>query len=201
MSQKAIQILTIEEMDKNWDSLNHAECCLYQALTVDFIKRHEKDIRFDLLSVNNNLTLAIIDEFKDKISWASICLNNKKLSDSFIYNYKEYLYWDMVMANQMLNMQLLVVLSEIYRKKETAPKNRKDFWNAVSRYQKIDVDYATSYNRYLNFNLMSKNLNIDDLTIDKYLFKFNARVLLESRTLPKWILLKHSGYFESFKNQ
>ena len=124
-------------MDKEWDLLDHDECCLYQKMTVDFIKKHFGDIRFDLLSVNQNLTLEMIEEFKDKISWASICINNKQLTDSFIYNYREYLIWDMVLANQVLNLQLLVVLSEIYRKKETAPSNRKEFWNAVSRYQPI----------------------------------------------------------------
>ena len=200
IQEKRIKVLSIEEMEKNWNTLDHDECCLYQVLTVDFIKRHEKDIRFDLLSVNANLTLDIIEAFKDKISWTSICLNNKKLTDSFIYNYREYLNWEMVMANQKLNLQLLVVLSELYRKKETAPSNRKSFWNAVSRYQKIVVDYATSYNRYLNFNLMSKNLDVDELTLDKYLFKFNTRVLLNTRTLPKWILLKHKDYFDTFMN-
>ena len=196
-----IRILSIKEMDRNWDKLDHAECCLYQSMTVDFIKRHEEDIRFDLLSVNSNLTLEIIEAFKDKISWNSICLNNKKLTDSFIYNYREYLNWHMVLANQQLNLQLLVVLSEIYKKKETAPANRKDFWNAVSRYQKIIVDYATSYNRYLNFNAMSKNPNVDGATIDKYLGKFNIRVLLNSVTLPRWLLLKHQEILSGFVNQ
>ena len=187
-------------MEKDWDTLDHDECCLYQIMTVDFIKKHINDIKFDLLSVNHNLTLDIIEEFKDKISWSSICINNKKLTDIFIYNYKEYLIWEMVLANQELNLQLLVVLSEIYRKKDTAPANRKSFWNAVSRYQPIDVDYATSYNRYLNFNAMSKNTKVDGPTLDKYLFKFNARVLLEYVQIPEWIMIKHKDYFMSFKN-
>ena len=63
MEEKKIKILTEEEMDKNWKDLDHTECCLYQKMSLDFVKKHVKDIDWPSLSVNPNLTTDIIDKY------------------------------------------------------------------------------------------------------------------------------------------
>ena len=168
-------------------------------MDVDFIKRHEKDINFPLLSVNKYLNFGILDEFKDKISWVSICLNPKMLTDSLIYNYRGNMLWDLVLKNQQLDLQLLIVLSEIYKRIKTSPskENREDFWKAISRYQNLPIEYIDSYKKYINFEYLSANKYLTGAIIDKYIFKLNPSVLLRSINIPEWIMLKHKDYFTS----
>lgn len=197
--EKKIKLLSIAEMDQFWDTLDHDECCLYQKMDVDFIKRHEEDINFALLSVNTHITFGILDAFEDKISWASICLNPKTLTDSLIYNYRGKMIWDLVLKNQQLNLKLLVVLSEIYKRVKTSPskENRLNFWESVSRYQNLPIDYIDSYKKYINFEYLSSNKFLTGQIIDKYIFKLNPSILLRSINIPQWVLLKHKDFFTS----
>jgi hypothetical protein len=191
-----IKILNEKELTEQWNELNHTICCLYQKMSVKFINEHIDDIDWPSLSVNPNLTIEIIDAFPNKISWASICINKKTVSDVILYNYRTKILWGVLLPHQQLNLKLLVVLSEAFRKSRS--KVAKMFWKAVSRYQKFDVDYVDTYKRFLDYNDMSYNPYLDDKTIEKYLMKLDAKILLKTRDLSDDILKKHIDYFKSF---
>lgn len=195
--EKKIKILTEEEMDKNWKNLDHTECCLYQKLSLDFVKKHVRDIDWSSLSVNPNLTTDIIDKYINKISWASISINEKPVSDTILYNYRTKIYWNLLMPHQILNMKVLVIISEAFRRSRAREASRT-FWKAVSRYQNIDFDYVDTYKRFLDFEAMSYNPYIDNETIDKFLVKMDANVLLKTRNLPKDLLQKHAKYLSTY---
>lgn len=199
MEEKKIKVLTEKEMDEQWDSLDHRECCLYQKMSLNFVHDHLKDIDWPSLSVNPNLTTDIIDKYPSKISWSSISINPKPVSDTILYNYRTKIYWSLLLPHQQLDTKLLVVISESFRKARMRPVI-KQFWKSVSRYQKFDHEYVDAYKRFLDFHEMSKNPYLDDETIEKYLLKFDAKTLLATRELSSQILSEHYNYFQSFIN-
>lgn len=189
-----IRRLNKETLEKQWDELDHKECCLYQQMDASFIEKHINDIDWHCLSVNPFLTIEILDKFKNKISWESMCLNMKIISDTVIYNYKNKMVWQLLLPHQQLNTKLLVVLSEYYRTSRC--KNRKMFWKSVSRYQKIDSDYVDTYKRYLDFKEMSYNLYITENIIERYLVKFDPAILMKTRKLSHDLIQRHISFFE-----
>ena len=140
-NDKQIEILTEEYMEANWDSLDKDEISLYQNMSIRFLLRHENDINWKLYSANPFITMEAIEFFKDKISWINFCINGKLLTDTVIYNYRDKMEWNVLLNKQQLDLQLLICLSEIYRK-DPEESTAKSFWKAVSRYQDFDLEYA-----------------------------------------------------------
>lgn len=196
--ENTVKILTEKEMSKNWEKLDHHECCLYQKFSVEFLKKHEKTIDWKALTINPNLTIEILDAFPKKIDWISLCVNEKHLADTIIYNYRRNIYWQLLLPHRIMDMKLLVFLSEFYKKSRV--KNMPMFWKSVSRYAKFDIDYVDEYHRKLDFKEMSYNPFLDNETIDKYYDKFDPKVLLRMRSLQPKILLKHEEYFRPYLN-
>ena len=200
MNEKMIKILSEDELEKKWREMSEEErneCCLYQHMSINFITKHQKTINFDLLSVNKFITFDILDKFSSRINWVNISLNGKELSDVFIAHYANKIVWNLLLMHQQLNLKLLIYLSEKYRKNSKS-KQAKMFWNSVSRYQAFDVEYVDAYKRYLNFNTMSVNPHIDNITIDKYVVNFNTELLMSTHTIPEDIIQKHFSLFRVY---
>ena len=200
---KKIKILSIEEIEKEWPNWNdeqRRECCTYQRLTLDFLKAHADEVYWPEVSINPQ-TMAgeewyrILDKFPNKISWISICMNSKEKTPTFLFNYRYKMYWEFVLAQQHLNINLLIDLSEIYRKSRA--KNTKNFWDAVSRYEKIDDEYVEAYKRFINFTELSKNPNITPETIDKFIYRLNPSILINCVKIPKELIIKYKDYFKN----
>jgi hypothetical protein len=190
--------MTEEYMDEHADELDRDEESLYQKMSVDFIRKYIKHINFHNLSVNPFITFEILDAFSNKISWASISINGKMLSESLMFNYRNKLIWKLVLAHQQLQLKFLIIMSEVMRKSRA--KAAKDFWDAVSRYQKVDVTYVSAYKRYINFAELGKNPYIDDAIIDKFIDKLDIPTLIVHQKLSKNILTKYSDQFrDAFK--
>ena len=197
---KMVKLMTENEIEAKWNDMTEEErndCCLYQKLSVDFVTRHQKTINFKLLSINPNITFEILDKFSNRISWVSISLNGKILSDTFIANYANKIVWSLLLSHQQLNLKLLVYLSEKYRKNSRSKQARR-FWDAVSRYQRFEVDYVDVYKRYLNFNLMSANPYLNDEIIDEYAVQLNPEIVLRYHTLSEEVMRKHLSLFSGY---
>ena len=201
--EKLIKIMTESEIESKWNDMSKEErdeCCLYQKLSIGFITKHQKSINFKLLSVNPNITFEILDKFSTRISWVNISLNGKALSDTFIAHYANKIVWSLLLAHQQLNLKLLIFLSEKYRKNYRS-KQAKRFWDAISRYQRFDIEYVEAYKRYLNFHLMSANPYIDEKIIDAYAVQLNPEILLRYHTLSKELMKKHLSLFSGYLNK
>lgn len=193
-----IKILSEEEMYRDWDKLDHKECCQYQAMSVQFIKDHIDDIDWNMLSINKHLTFGILEEFTNKINWVNLCMYNSKLADNVIYHFRTKMVWQLLLSHMQLNLQLLIVLSEIYRKSKA--KNRNMFWKAVSRYQKFDYEYVDAYKKFIDFKELSNNPNIDEQTIEDHLMKMDVGALLANKELSPEFLARHRAYLNSYFN-
>ena len=195
-NEKKIPILSEEYMDEHWDELDHKEVSYYQKMSVDFITRHNQDIDFTALSTNPFITFEILDKFSSRISWATISINGKMLSDTFLANYYNKLYWNLILSRQQLNLKLLITLSEIYRKSRA--NNKPDFWKAISRYQKFDADYVKSYKRFLDFSLISENPYLSEDVIDQFLAYLDIGKVLKTHTIPIHLMAKYRDIFETY---
>jgi len=193
---KLVPILSEKEMHEKWDELDHSECCLYQKMSLDFIHKHLKDIDWDLLSINKNLSFPVIDKYPSKINWINLCMSGNILSDTLIYNYRTKMVWNLLLARQHLDLKLLIVLSEVFKKSRA--KNTKMFWKSVSRFEKIDDEYVDAYKRFINFQELSKNPNITMKTIDKYILDLDLNEVLKHVTLTPELVKKHYEYIHSF---
>ena len=192
--ENKIKMMTEEEMEANLDKLNWDEVALYQKLSVDFITRHQKEIDFHKLSVNPFLTFEILDAFSNKISWPSISLNGKGLSESLMYNYRNKLEWTLVLSHQQLQLKFLINMSEVMRKSRA--KAAKSFWKAISHYQKLNVTYVSAYKRYIDFHELAMNQYLDDEIIDKFIDKFELADLIKYQKLSNDILKKYGPQFK-----
>ena len=200
--QKMIKILSMKEIEDNWskwDEEQRRECCLYQKMSIEFLSSHSKEIDWPCVSINPQTmgqSWEVWEKFHTRLSWTSICLN-KSLADNIIYNFRNKIVWNLLLSHQHLNIKLLIVLSEIYRKSRA--KAAKDFWKAVSRYEKIDHEYVDAYKRFIDFEELSKNPNITPETIRKFLLRLNPKSLMKSVDIPKDILKEHIEYFSNLK--
>ena len=190
-----IKVMTEEYMEEHLDELNWDEVCLYQKLSVDFIKKHIKHIDFNKLSVNPFITFEILDTFSNKISWASISINGKGLSESMMYNYRNKLEWTLVLNHQQLALKFLIIMSEVMRKSRA--KASKGFWRAVSRFQQVDATYVNAYKRYIDFTELSKNPYLTDDIIIKFLDRLDIPTLFKYQKLSKPILEKFQKEFRN----
>ena len=57
--------LSEEELEKQWDELDKDVVSACQKMSLEFITKHERDIEFNLLSVNPYLTIVL--------RWYGIC--------------------------------------------------------------------------------------------------------------------------------
>ncbi len=198
-----IKLLSIEEIEKEWPNWNkeqRLECCQYQKLTYDFIKKHEDEVNWPAISINPQTlggedVFKILDGFPSKISWSSMCINPKPISDTILYNYRSKMLWNIVLGKQHLNLRFLIILSEVYRK--TKAPNAKEFWRAVSAIEDIDDEYVDAYKRFIDFHALSGNPHITEKTIKKYLFKLDPKKLMETVKIPPEILAENRRYFEN----
>ena len=197
--QKMIKVMTPEELEKNWPTMTpeqKREVWQYQKVDLAFVTRHYNEVDWPSLSINPFITVEILVNFEHRISWPSICINDKRIADEILVNFRHHMLWNVVLAKQYLDMKCLVVLSEIYRKSRD-PKS-KIFFKAVSRYQKIDHEYVEAYKRYIDWEELSCNKNITMQTIEKNIEKLNAKKLLSHVTIAPWVLKEHEDYFRTF---
>lgn len=196
--EKKIKLLSEDELNEKWPTMTQEErddACLYQNLSIDFCKAHVNEINWPNFSVNPWITFGHLDKFAKHISWISICLNPKMYTDSFLYNYRLHLKWDIILAKKQLDMQLLVFLAEAFRKSSKMAE-KKAFWKAVSRYQTMDLVFIKAYKRYINMKELSKNENIPLEIFEKYLDELDPEGLL-TLNLPKEFFIQHADFFKS----
>jgi hypothetical protein len=199
--EKKIKLLTEEELNTQWDLMTKEqkdEACLYQNIPLAFIRSHVREINWPNLSVNPNVTFEILDAYSRKISWKSICVNAKKLSDTFLYNYRLRLEWYIVLEKQQLEAEILVRLAEAFRKSSLRTQKEK-FWKAISKFQEMDIPFIDAYHRYIDMRLLSANKMIPEEVLQKYINELDVEVLLTNRTdLSKEFITKN--YMAFLKN-
>lgn len=194
---RKVCILTPDELDEVWPTLTPAEkkeACLYQKFPIKFIKEHHDEIDFVNLSTNPSLTFDIMDTFANDLSWKTICLGEKKLSDTFLYNFRLRVDWDLVLRKQQLEAEILVHLAEAFRK-STAKEAKKNFWKALSRHQEMDVPFIEAYKRYLDFDEISRNPAIPEDVLQHVLPMLNLIVLLNRTDLSKDFIVRNLDFF------
>jgi hypothetical protein len=182
--EKKIKLLSEEELSSQWASMSREakdEACLYQNIPLAFIRSHVREINWPNLSVNHNVTFEILDAYSRKISWKSICVNAKKLSDTFLYNYRLRLEWYIVLEKQQLEAEILVRLAEAFRKSSLRTQKEK-FWKAISKFQEMDIPFIDAYRRYIDMRLLSANKMIPEEVLQKYIDELDVEVLLTNRT-------------------
>lgn len=197
--EKMIKVMTIEEIEKVWPTLNdqeREEILLYQNLPLSFIKAYQSEINFSVLSLGISITEEVIDTFPSRISWVNMCLNGKPLQNRILAKYVNKIQWSLLLTHQQLDIEFLIRASEHMRKAKY--NNRKDFWRAVSRYQDINEVYIKTYQRLLDFKAMSSNPFLTAEIIEKYLHRLDIELLLKTHTLPKELLLKYRSMFKPY---
>lgn len=201
-SNEKVKILTEEELATQWDLMTREDrikACLYQKFSLAFVKDHVKEISWPHLSVNPNITFEILDTFPRKISWKSICVNAKKLSDAFLYNYRLRLEWDIILCKQQLGAEILVRLAEAFRKSSLKSQKEK-FWKAVSRFQEMDIPFIDAYKRYINMDLLSGNTMIGEEILQNYITELNYDILMQRTDLSKPFIVKNGNLFLKDEN-
>ena len=192
-----------EELESAWENMTKEErdnVSLYQPLTINFLEKHKAEINWTNVALNTNtLTYEVLDKFSNKISWPTICLAPHNLQEGFLYHYRHKIIWTAVLSHQRLELEFLIRMSELYRKSRA--KNQRDFWDAVSRYEKIDCEYVDAYKRFINFRLLSHNPNLDGETIDKFINKLDLNAVYKAVEVPKEILAKHKAKFEKVSDE
>lgn len=202
--QKNSKSKTTESESKttiNWDSLSDDEkraACSFIRFTPEFIEAHKKDIDFNILSANPNLTLQILDKFPNDINWMTISMNGHMLTDVLLYNYYNRLYWKLIMSRKSIELRLLIALSERYRRSKA--KNKQEFWSSVSRYQPVDIDYVDIYKRYIDFTELSKNKYLTADIIEKFIKQLDHETIYKKHfyKLNKRFIADHIEKFRPF---
>ena len=194
-NEKPIQLLSEKYMDEHWDELDKDEVSMYQNMSIRFLLKHEDDINWKLYSTNPFISIDTIDFFKDKISWVNICINGKITSPNVIYNYRDHMVWNILLNKQQLELQLLIILSEIYRV-NPAESQAKEFWKAVSRYQDFDLEYAAEYGQYIDWKLASHNELLNELVYQGFLDKLDILAVVKTRSLSEDFLMKNAEFLK-----
>lgn len=189
--EQMLELMTEDYMEEHWAELDKKEVSKYQLMSPGFIEKHKDELDWNLLSQNMlSLTFEILDKYPDRINWINISLNAKSLSDSFLYNYSSKLQWDIVLSQRVPSLTLRIHLSEKYRK--TNAKNKQDFWSSVSRYLALEPSYVEIYKRYIDFTELTRNKNLSDEVIDKFIDQLDLHTLVRIRKLSKGLLQKHA---------
>ena len=157
--------------------------------------RHQDKINWKLDSINPNITLDAIEFFTDKISWINFCINGKLLNPTVIYNYRDYMVWNIVLNKQQLEPQLLIILSELYRK-HPENEHEKSFWKAISRYQDFDIEYASEYGQYIDWEVASSNTLLNELVLQGFMKQMNLETIMKTRKLSNDFLYKNKDYIK-----
>lgn len=196
---KNIKILSEDYIENHLDSVDFDDISLYQNLSIKFLIKYSDKINWKLYSVNPNITMDAIEFFADKISWTNFCINGKLLNSSVIYNYRDHMIWNIVLNKQQLDLQLLIILSEIYRKNPSG-EVEKSFWKAISRYQEFDLEYAAEYSTYIDWKLASKNSLLNELVLQAFLKEIDISEVLKTRKLSNDFLYKNKEYIKEKLN-
>lgn len=192
---KKIQMLSEAYIEEHLDELDIDEISLYQNLSLKFLMRHQDKINWKLYSINSNITLDAIEFFTDKISWVNFCINGKLLNPAVIYNYRDYMIWNIVLNKQQLEPQLLIILSELYRKNPNN-EHEKSFWKAISRYQDFDIEYAAEYAQYIDWEVASSNTLLNELVLQGFMKQMNMGTIMKTRKLSNDFLYKNKDYIK-----
>lgn len=183
-------------MEKHWNELDHKEVSLYQKMSVEFIAKHQADIDFNLLSVNQFITFGILDRFSSRLNWMNISLNPKGLTNSMLFNYRNKIFWGLYLSHHQLELRLLLDLSEVFRKSRA--KNAKVFWQGISRYQRLDSVYLYTYKRYIDFKELSKNPYLSEKVIDEFILDLDPTLLVQYHSFSPALLNKHIALLAPF---
>jgi hypothetical protein len=199
---RKVRFFSEKNLEKIWPTLSpedKSDACLYQKMSIEFIKRHADEIDFNKLSTNPNITFGIMEAFADRISWKTICINSKKLSDSFLYNFRLRIDWEAYLQFHQLEAEILVHLAEAFRK-STARDAKKKFWKALSKFQEMDTAFIKAYMRYLDFDMLSVNTHIPESVLQDVLEYLNFTLLLSRTDLSDDFLKKNAKTFVKDEN-
>lgn len=183
--------LSEEELEKQWDKLDKDVVSACQKMSLEFITKHERDIEFNLLSVNPYLTYDIIDKYLTKINWINLCMAGGQITNGFIFNYRTKMVWNLLLNHQILDNLLLVQLATYYKTKGARCKNAKMFWSAISRTQPLDADFIEYFKRNINFEELSQNKYLTSDIVDKYINRLDIPLVLANIKVDEEVIKKH----------
>jgi len=165
--------------DINWDYL-----CLYQNLTVDFIKKYSNEINWEIISENQLLNFDILAEYHKKINWEKLSKNIKSqylLNDTFIDLFKNENIWDcLIWSNNIsnenlykyldkLNYDQILDLLKIKKLDENIideilnKYNDDDIYESLIEGQNLTEDFVKKHINEQNINLYIKFQKVDIL--------------------------------------
>ena len=130
-----------------------------------------------LLKLNSNLSIDLVELFKESISW--IFLTYLKANDlQFINHFKNLINWD--------------VLSRFSNLDENTISTYRSYvnWDYVSETQSMSDDFIILHEDYINFNILGKNPNLSQNIITKYFDKFNIDDISKNNNLTSGFLIK-----------
>ena len=101
-----LQSDVITRLLTDFDDNNWIDLCTYQNLSIDIMEEYKDNILWDIISENQFMTLEFIYDNKDLINWPLLCKNIKTeylLNEAFIELFKEYDIWNILIWSKNIN--------------------------------------------------------------------------------------------------
>ena len=165
-----------KDMDWDWYIVTSKAHYVPSVQLLKYIEDCNGKINWDAISVNSNLTLEVIREYKSDIDWDAYVENNPQffeISDNlvkFINDYEQYISWD------VLNKRVGVGITTDFL--ESFPLYI-DWRNAsLSQSLKFTVDLVKRYENKWYWNELSKNLKFkEDIPNYETVFKKKMKIV------------------------
>lgn len=98
-SLSKFSMLPYDIIEKYVDYVDWYEICLYRHMSIDFMEKMNKYLRFEIISYRQRLTEEFIEKYKDKLEWSSIC-GIQKLSEKFLLEHFEDIVLEPLLYNK-----------------------------------------------------------------------------------------------------
>ena len=167
-------------------------------ITEDFIRNHLEFINFSLISENHLIDLSdkFYLEFKNKLNWNYILINNININPKILENNQSNINWDTIS---------ILKLSENFINKYFDKLN----YNNLCQYQSLSEDFIEKNIKFINWNLISKHQYLSESFLNKYKEfivwnEFSAKHSLSEQFLRKkinilnWDLVLKSIFITKF---
>jgi phosphoribosylanthranilate isomerase len=127
----------LEEAISSGVKINWRTLCMFQRVSVDFIRKHQDIINWKMISIHQYLSEEFIEEFAHKVKWIYICLF-QKLTKDFIRKMIKFVDWQSIAFRQLDFDEDKDFINEFDKElTKRDSKNKFKFWSIKGKYHRI----------------------------------------------------------------
>lgn len=164
-----------------------------------------------------NVPVEVIREFKKEVMWGYVSSTYSPLTFDFIYEFQNYIQWDVVFFNDSMNENLINELVEYHISKYKdfdedysdiedddedddeyqGDKNafKYQFWRSLCE-RELSEDFMREYANYVDWFTISCTQTLSESFIEEFIDKVDWDNIKEHQTLSDAFIEKHDSKFE-----